>query len=1020
MPETLNGTFDDFLAGLLAFESGWDRPRYEAGIIQDWQLTQWAGGPVTDFFPQYTSWSQLSDAEWEVMAYRSMNSFGFVGFQFGEALLIDLGYYDDDFYYGNGAAANTWDGTWTGKNGVESLEDFMTAAAQNVAIREAFGHNLKIIEAGLAAGGKSLDDYIGTTRSYTQNGVEVSVTLTLTGLLAGAHLRGAPATVTYLLNDIPSNDEFGTSIVQYIDQFGGFDAPAVSELIAYFDDRLTGDEGLGSPGDNVGGGSGNSDNGTANVTAETADVVVTWNWGTNPRVEDFDPATDTIFIDWFKVGELTITDTNDGVLIGIPSMIQTITIVGVSLADLSPANFTVLDGALGATIMTMIGDGLPGDGQGDGGDTPGDGDNDGADGSGDGGTDNGGTGDNNGSGDNAGGGVVDTGGGNGTANVSAATATVVITWMWGQYPVIDGFDPTADTIFVDWFHSGQIEMSETTAGVVIAAPGNNQATTLAGVALADLSPANFTVMDATLGAELFAVISTGDDHGDHGDGSDDSPVMTMVTLTSPSTTIDDFDPSKDMIHIEGGITADRLVVAEANGNTTFTVTEVGGAPISTVTLVGIGLADLDLGNFSIAEQSALNEVAAALGEAIAEPVGTEGKTIIYDADGSNPAPVSGITPEGGVIYRADYFADDIVGFDPAVDRIDFGDTSVHNMIITKAPTGELIIDNPWWTDMQIVTGVAITDLGIETFGVVQNEHFRQDVGGVMSWELGVGPRDDNTVYIRSHEYGSTTVIDDFDPSTMMISFLYYGTRERLSVEDTDQGLVISTYPSGQTFVFTGLELADLNPGNVAFHHDQVIEDNLEVPFGFSANDVTLVSREGLLTPEGPAGQVTDGHQTRVGVGAPDSDTPTDGDGDGSDSGDSGGDGGNTGGDGSSDGGSGGGGSGGDGNQNTGNGETDTHVLTWNWAKTETIADFAASEDVLDFGALPANTVAISEVDGDLLIEVLNNGGHVYVVEDVQAEDLTAANLSAPDWNSVLTASGGVYDQLTALGAEDLL
>ena len=41
------------------------------------------------------------------MAYRSTNSFGFVGYQFGEALLIDLGYYDDDFYYGNGASTNT-------------------------------------------------------------------------------------------------------------------------------------------------------------------------------------------------------------------------------------------------------------------------------------------------------------------------------------------------------------------------------------------------------------------------------------------------------------------------------------------------------------------------------------------------------------------------------------------------------------------------------------------------------------------------------------------------------------------------------------------------------------------------------------------------------------------------------------------------------------------------------------------------------------------------------------------------
>ena len=38
-----NGTYEDFRNALRAFESGWDRDRYDAGIIQDWQLDQWAG-----------------------------------------------------------------------------------------------------------------------------------------------------------------------------------------------------------------------------------------------------------------------------------------------------------------------------------------------------------------------------------------------------------------------------------------------------------------------------------------------------------------------------------------------------------------------------------------------------------------------------------------------------------------------------------------------------------------------------------------------------------------------------------------------------------------------------------------------------------------------------------------------------------------------------------------------------------------------------------------------------------------
>ena len=51
----MNGMFEDFLAALLAFESGWDRERYDAGVIVESQLNQWAGGTVEDFFPRKRS-----------------------------------------------------------------------------------------------------------------------------------------------------------------------------------------------------------------------------------------------------------------------------------------------------------------------------------------------------------------------------------------------------------------------------------------------------------------------------------------------------------------------------------------------------------------------------------------------------------------------------------------------------------------------------------------------------------------------------------------------------------------------------------------------------------------------------------------------------------------------------------------------------------------------------------------------------------------------------------------------------
>ena len=102
-----------------------------------------------------------------------------------------------------------------------------------------------------------------------------------------------------------------------------------------------------------------------------------------------------------------------------------------------------------------------------------------------------------------------------------------------------------------------------------------------------------------------------------------------------------------------------------------------------------------------------------------------------------------------------------------------------------------------------------------------------------------------------------------------------------------------------------------------------------------------------------------------------------------------------------------------------NGNADVHHLTWNWGVTEVISGFDVSQDVLDFGSLSASHVSVTEANGDLVLEVLNNGGHVYVLEGIQAEDLTAANLTAPDWNGVLHDENGVFDQLAALGNQGL-
>lgn len=80
-----------------------------------------------------------------------------------------------------------------------------------------------------------------------------------------------------------------------------------------------------------------------------------------------------------------------------------------------------------------------------------------------------------------------------------------------------------------------------------------------------------------------------------------------------------------------------------------------------------------------------------------------------------------------------------------------------------------------------------------------------------------------------------------------------------------------------------------------------------------------------------------------------------------------------------------------------------------------LSDFDASEDILDFGSLSVKDISISEASNNLLIEIVNNGGHTYVLENTQAEDFSAANFTAGSWNSVLEDEDSVFDQLIGLG-----
>ena len=64
--------------------------------------------------------------------YQAVNKYGYLGkYQMGELALVDTGYYTSD-----GTKNNDWSGTWTGKDGINSKDDFLNSEqAQENAIR---------------------------------------------------------------------------------------------------------------------------------------------------------------------------------------------------------------------------------------------------------------------------------------------------------------------------------------------------------------------------------------------------------------------------------------------------------------------------------------------------------------------------------------------------------------------------------------------------------------------------------------------------------------------------------------------------------------------------------------------------------------------------------------------------------------------------------------------------------------------------------------------------------------------
>ncbi|OGT31908.1 MAG: hypothetical protein A3E87_02810 [Gammaproteobacteria bacterium RIFCSPHIGHO2_12_FULL_35_23] len=643
--------FTTFLENLGAFESGINPTKSYGPHDLDWLMVFDPNkGDVERSSIDLTNPEDLS-----MLQYHVHNTLGFLGkYQFGEPLLIDLGYYSPapTGYYGS-TATNEWQGTWTGKNGVYSKEDFMSSV-QELAIREAFAMNMQIIEGRLAQAGKSIDDFLGQEFNFTFQGVPKVGEISISGILASAHLQGPGGVANLLLNGIVSHDEYGTNILSYMGEFGGYQTPFGTAGV----DTLVGSDYTetfsGEAGDN------------AYFTGGGLDkIIITANANGTDVVKDFDINHDVISLANFsglKFSDLVIINNSEGnaqidlpnnqklILEGIASnqvtanlFVQGPIVLGwnYNAGDKVIENFNLVHDVIdfnyafglnnlnlyeqnGSTIIDIVdsnqrfilegikyadlnafnfikapvgfaeaffGDTLP---------PPPveDNDNSGEEPS----VDNNEGGNNEGSDDN-GGQVVE-------GNAGAYS----FTWNWGARAVIEDFDVTTDHIDLKsfWTSYEQINFYNNAEGnaVIDLTNLNNQTLTLTGVSLAELSGQNFIGLSGVVSSVLGSNSEPAGNEDNVGNEDEvevpppvdqgntgESHVYSFTWNWNNHQTIQDFDLSQDSIDLKSFWTnySDFSIHNNAQGNAVIDLTNLNN---QTIILVGISAAELSASNIS--------------------------------------------------------------------------------------------------------------------------------------------------------------------------------------------------------------------------------------------------------------------------------------------------------------------------------------------------------------------------------------------------------------------------------------
>lgn len=273
------GGLSEFLDVLLIAESGLDPSRtdwYEANldkvVLRYWAVSlsgeilrdSKTGSPILEdvTVAQYFDRLGVRDLANAINAdairrarYAATNPWGFIGYQLGEALLLETGHYEAErvvcldeefnqisvrsFYSGdvsncrwaNGkrltlhrpyqrsemvlaAHVNQWRGTFTGLDGLCSLADLKTPCVQERVFIRILRHNCRKLLGLLDSGIDELKKRLTAANAPNR--------YTLSGCLAACHLCGVEGTSLYLLSGQEASDETGTTLSSYMRRFSGF------------------------------------------------------------------------------------------------------------------------------------------------------------------------------------------------------------------------------------------------------------------------------------------------------------------------------------------------------------------------------------------------------------------------------------------------------------------------------------------------------------------------------------------------------------------------------------------------------------------------------------------------------------------------------------------------------------------------------------------------------------------------------------------------------------------------------